>query len=212
MNIVRPSPPIWGLLVLLVGMCISQLLRLTRDGMAVADAASAIIIVVAVITGLPLLILVLLGARNRKLVARLRDDDRDGVTTFAIFFSPELRDALQPFLSSANRGFNKHGVMRVSRAGVHIWSAQKHGPATPVHIATIPSGNIIAVAEESIPIAGGGFWGLSLETLVPDGSEVVTLPIGLTNRSIAAFFPSRREVQRSHAQILELISPAAARA
>lgn len=208
----RPSPPIWGLLVLLAGLCVTQLLRLTRDGMPVADAVTAIIVVVAAVTGLPLLILLLLGARNRKLVARLPDAELEAESMFAIFFSRELREALRPFSSSTEREFNRHGVMHVSEAGVAIWSAQKHGPATPELVARIPSGDIIAVSEELISIDGGGFWGLSLETLVPGGNDVIALPIGLANRRIAAFFPSRREVARSHAQILALISPTAAHA
>lgn len=207
----RPGPPIRGLIVLLVGTCATQALRLTDGGVPVADAITAILLVVAASMGVPLLIFVLLGARNRKLGARLLDAGNGADGTFAIFFSKELRDALRPFSSFDGGQFDRHGVMHVSESGVALWSARKDGPVIPELVASIPVGDITEVNEAWIPIEGGEFWGLTLEASRP-GGEVVELPIGLANRRLAAFFPSRREVRRSHVEILVLISPRAAHA
>ena len=204
----RARPPIWGLIALLVGLCVTQAIRLTERGTPVADAVTAIVVVVALVTGLPLLLFVLLGSRNRRLLSKLRESGAASDELFAIFYSKELRSAIQPF-SAITAVFNRHGVMQINRSGIAIWSARKQGPPTPALVARLPLDEISAVTEETIPIEGGDFWGLSVEVLTPDANAVVLLPIGLANRRAGAFFPSRREASRSRAQILALISPIA---
>ena len=126
----RARPPIWGLVALLVVLCVTQAIRLTERGTPVADAVTAIVVVVALVTGLPLLSFVLLGSRNRRLLSKLRESGAASDELFAIFYSKELRSAIQPF-SVTRAVHNKHGVMQINRSGIAIWSARKQGPPTP---------------------------------------------------------------------------------
>lgn len=201
----RSSPSLWGIAVLLLGLSATQALRLSRDGMPLADAITAITVFIVVVMGTPLLIFALLGARNRRLLAALRQSVVEPDSLYPIFYSRELRDVLSLVSSATGPEYGRHGVLQVSESGIRIWVSRKESADAPELAAEWPWVSIESAVETLISIEGGGFTGLSIDTTALNDSGVVSLPIGVANTRVGAFFPSRGARRSCLSDILAFI-------
>ena len=177
----------------LVGACIAQVLRLTRDGWSAGAAVGSVLAVAVGTAAFAYLILVIAGARNRRLLNLLSAGD-PGTPVFAVYYSRELHTALEglELVHESSRAFNKHGAVQVGQDGLRFWVTRKGGPVMPTRVARLPWERALFADGAAIEIDGHSHPGLSISIWSGAPSETVELEFGVASRRFGAFFPSRR--------------------
>ena len=179
--------------IALVGACIAQVFRLTRDGWSTWAAVGSVLAVAVATAAFVYLMLVIAGARNRRLLDILSGEDT-GTPVFAVYYSRELHTALEclELVHESSRAFNKHGAVQVGQDGLRFWVTRKGGPVMPTRVARLPWERVLFADGAAIEIDGHGHPGLSISIWSGAPSETVELEFGVASRRFGAFFPSRR--------------------